>query len=73
MAPKSSSSNNKSGGGNSNYAIAKDYGGQKGFMESYGLKMHSPEDVQEAKAIQDAMREADQRQEMEDKASGVRK
>ncbi|KAF2769561.1 hypothetical protein EJ03DRAFT_327168 [Teratosphaeria nubilosa] len=56
MAPKSSSSSNNKCGGSSNYKIAKDYGGQKGFMESYGLKMHNPEDVQEAKAIQDAMR-----------------
>ena len=38
-------------------SIVKSYGGMKGFMDSYGLKIHDLDDVNEANAIIDAMRD----------------
>ena len=63
MPNKSSASNSSasdaSSGPKTNYAYTKPYGGMKGFMESYGLKLWDDDDVQEAKAILDGFREMD--------------
>ena len=63
MLNKSSASNSSasdaSSGPKTNYAYTKPYGGMKGFMESYGLKLWDDDDVQEAKAILDGFREMD--------------
>ena len=40
----------------SDYSITKPYGGMKGFMESYGLKIWNDDDVQEAKQIINEMK-----------------
>ncbi|CAK4032786.1 Hypothetical predicted protein [Lecanosticta acicola] len=41
----------------SNYELEKPYGGTKGFMESYGLKVWELDDHEERKAILDGLRE----------------
>ena len=48
------------GGGESNYGTVKDGGwsSQPNFMQSYGLKPHSQDDVRESNAILDGFREA---------------
>jgi len=37
------------------------WGNMQNFAQSYGLKIHNDEDLEEAKAIRDAYREYDQR------------
>ena len=63
MPNKSSASNlsasDVSSGPKTDYEYTKPYGGMKGFMESYGLKLWDDDDVQEAKAILDGFREMD--------------
>jgi hypothetical protein len=72
MPNKSSASNtstsNQSSGPKTNYAYTKPYGGTKGFMDSYGLKLSDDGDVQEAKAILDGFREIDAADAAADKA-----
>jgi len=56
MPPRSNQPSRKS-----DYQIIKDGGfrDMKHFMESYGLRMHDDDDLQEAKAILQMMREND--------------
>jgi hypothetical protein len=42
----------------SDYSITKPWGGMQNFMNSYGLKMSSDSDYQEAKAIVSEMKQA---------------
>lgn len=73
MPKKASASNSSASDGSSgpktNYAYTKSYGGMKGFMETYGLKLWNDDDVQEAKSILDGFREIDAAAEA-DKANG---
>ncbi|BFZ63690.1 hypothetical protein YB2330_004822 [Saitoella coloradoensis] len=41
----------------SDYEFLKPWGGMKGFMESYALKLYNPKDVEEAKAMIRQMKE----------------
>jgi hypothetical protein len=71
--PKKSSASNSSASAEpskpkTNYAYTKPYGGMKGFMESYGLKLWDHDDVRQAKAMLDEFREMDAAEEA-DKAN----
>ncbi|KAN0125468.1 hypothetical protein V8E53_015438 [Lactarius tabidus] len=63
-----SSTSGESSGPKTNYAYTKPYGGMKGFMESYGLKLWDHDDVRQAKAILDEFREMDAAEAEADKA-----
>ena len=73
MPNKSSASNSSapkgSSGPKTNYAYTKPYGGMKGFMESYGLKMWDDGDYKQAKSLLDEFRKDDAAAEV-DKANG---
>ena len=73
MPNKSSASNSSasdaSSGPKTNYAYTKPYGGMKGFMESYGLKLWDDDDVKEAKAILNEFRKMDTAAAEKDKAN----
>ena len=63
--PKNNSKGQGKGGNSqqsatkSSYAIHQSYGGSNNFMHSYGLKPWNHDDVQEGKAIVEAMKDAD--------------
>ena len=63
MPNKSSASNlsapKGSSGPKTNYVYTKPYGGMKGFMESYGLKMWDDGDYKQAKSLLDEFRKDD--------------
>ena len=54
-------------------AITESWGGMNNFMLSYGLKMWNPEDVQEARAIINAFKQADYEQSLEEANSSESK
>jgi hypothetical protein len=58
----SSASHSSSSGGKPDYRMIKDAGfnNMNHMMQSYGLKMHNHEDIQEAKAILDGYRKIDE-------------
>jgi hypothetical protein len=54
-------------------AITSSYGGMHNFMLSYGLKIWNPEDVEEAKAIINAFKQADYEASLEEAKSSESK
>ena len=63
MPKKSSASNTSASATGDSYKpdshYTEPYGGMKGFMESYGLKLWNHDDVEEAKSIIDGFRAND--------------
>lgn len=57
--PSNSSNTSETYVPKTDYAYTAPYGGMKGFMDSYGLKMYNHDDVQEAKSIIQGFREQD--------------
>ena len=64
---KKSNGSNKNSDYISDYSIVKPWGGMKNFMESYGLRIYNDEDIQEAKAIIKAFKQAEYEERAEEK------